>query len=258
MKKKKARRTTGYKRKRKHPVLKAVSFLLLLLCSYGGLDYYQNGNLEKTYQFLESILIHREYEESYPSLDSIPEYSGTPYVVINENIPEFTKEELEQSPFEFYSELDVLGRCGMTEAMLSRDLMPLEPRGEIGMIRPSGWHTAKYDIIEDRYLYNRCHLIAFELTGENANERNLITGTRYMNINGMLPWENQVAQYLRWNNDQVLYRVTPVFKGREAVARGVHMEARSVKTKEICFNIFVYNVQPGIKIDYSDGSSWLE
>lgn len=190
--------------------------------------------------------------------DSLPEYMGEAYVTINGNVPEFSKKELSSDIFEAYSELDALGRCGTAEAMLSRNLMPTEPRGEIGMIRPTGWHTVKYDVIEDRYLFNRCHLLAFELTGENDNEKNLITGTRYMNVSGMLPWENKIARYIRKTDDKVFYRVTPVFKGNELVARGVHMEAKSVKSDEIQFNIYVFNVQPGVRIDYRTGESWLE
>ncbi|MBP9999969.1 MAG: DNA/RNA non-specific endonuclease [Clostridiales bacterium] len=224
----------------------------------GGTDYYLHGNLEYTKQLIAYIFPGEEKLVSYDSLEEIPPYDGNPYVVLHDNIPSFTEEELSREPYEFYSELDSLGRCGVTEAMVSKELMPTEPRGEIGMIRPSGWHTAKYDIIDDKFLFNRCHLIAFELTGENDNERNLITGTRYMNFNGMLPWENKVAQYVRWNRDQVLYRVTPIFAGNELVARGVQIEAQSVKTKEIQFNIFVYNVQPDIVIDYRTGSSWIK
>lgn len=254
MDRKQMKKKKTYKRRRTSVFRRILLMIVILLGGYGGMDYYMNGNLDRTFQLFTGS--SGEETESYPSLDPLPEYDGSPYVIINNNIPEFEPSELYYDSFEYYSDLDALGRCGMVQAMLSRDLMPTEPRGEIGMIKPSGWHTVKYNLIEDRYLYNRCHLIAFELTGENDNERNLITGTRYMNVSGMLPWENRIAQYIRRTNDKVLYRVTPVFKGKELVARGVHMEARSIGSKEIQFNIYVFNVQPGINIDYSDGSSW--
>ena len=167
----------------------------------------------------------------------------------------------DSSSFESYSELDYLGRCGTAYANLSKELMPTEERGEIGSIKPSGWHTVKYpELIDDRYLYNRCHLIAFSLAGENANEKNLITGTRYMNIQGMLPFEREVLDYINETNNHVLYRVTPCFNEEELVARGVHMEAYSIEDQGmgISFNVFVYNVQPGILIDYSNGDSDVE
>ena len=191
-------------------------------------------------------------------MDSIPVYTGEPYVVINDNIPYFTKEEFQFEPFEYYSELDSLGRCGYAEAMIGLEIMPTEERGAIGMVKPAGWHTIKYDNIDGMYLYNRCHLIAYELAGENANERNLITGTRYMNVSGMLPFENMVARYVKNTGDRVLYRVTPVYDGEELVARGVHMEAEAVSTNDIKFNVFVFNIQPGIGIDYSNGDSWQQ
>ena len=190
----------------------------------------------------------------------IPEFSGEPYVVINNDHPFFTDEDMNTSSFESYSELDALGRCGVAFANVSRDLMPAEERGEIGTVKPAGWIQEKYEGIVDSnppYLYNRCHLIAFCLTGENANERNLITGTRYMNMTGMLPFEEQVAKYLDENDHHVLYRVTPVYDGNDLVADGVLMEAYSVEDKGrgICFCVFCYNVQPGIEIDYSTGES---
>ena len=162
---------------------------------------------------------------------------------------------------ESYSKLDRLGRCRTAFACIGTDIMPTEKRGSIGMVKPSGWHTVRYDnLVEGKYLYNRCHLIAYQLSGENANERNLITGTRYMNTEGMLPFENKVADYVRSTKNHVLYRVAPVFKGTELVARGVQMEAYSVEDRGegICFNVFVYNVQPGIEIDYASGDSHEE
>ena len=188
----------------------------------------------------------------------IPEYSGSPYVEINNNIPFFTDYPTES--FEFYSSLDELGRCGVAYANISTDLMPTEKRGEIGSVRPSGWHTVKYnDLIKDLYLYNRCHLIGYQLTGENANERNLITGTRYMNTEGMEPFESRVANYISSRNAHVLYRVTPIFDENDLLARGVLMEAYSTDDNGagICFCVFCYNVQPGIGINYADGDSWV-
>lgn len=193
----------------------------------------------------------------------IPEYSGVAYVEINNNIPFFEEEELSTESFEVYSELDALGRCGVAYANISRELMPTEERGEIGSIKPSGWNQAKYEGVIDSkppYLYNRCHLIAYCLTAENANEKNLITGTRYMNVEGMLPFEEKVAKYLDQNDNHVLYRVTPVFDGNNLIASGVLMEAYSVEDngEGICFCAYCYNVQPGVEIDYKTGESSLQ
>lgn len=203
-------------------------------------------------------------EESAPSeaageidIADIPEYSGSPYVEVSGNVPSFTDADL-SSPAETYTPLDSLGRCGSAMAIVSRETMPTEERGSIGMVKPSGWHTVRYDdLISDRYLYNRCHLIGYQLTAENANERNLITGTRYLNVEGMLPFENEVARYVESTGNRVLYRVTPVFVGDELVARGVQMEARSVEDggAGVSFNVFCHNVQPGIQIDYQTGQS---
>lgn len=193
--------------------------------------------------------------ESY-ALEEIPEYTGNPYVILNENVPDFDLENFENESYEYYSELDMYGRCGEAEANIGIDLMPTEERGSIGQVKPSGWQTVKYDIVDGNYLYNRCHLIGYQLSGENANRSNLITGTRYMNTEGMLPFENMVADYVRETKHHVLYRVTPIFEGDNLVASGVQMEAMSVEDEEICFNVFVYNVQPGITIDYANGDSW--
>ena len=192
-------------------------------------------------------------------LSNIPDYSGQPYVVLNDNEPEFTQEDLTAESYEQYSELDELGRCGIAVASIGIDLMPTEERGSIGQIKPSGWQTVKYDNVEGKYLYNRCHLIGFQLTGENANEKNLITGTRYMNTEGMLPFENMVADYIKETENHVLYRVTPIFESDCLVANGVQMEAMSVEDngEGICFNVYVYNIQPGIEIHYSTGESKL-
>lgn len=187
----------------------------------------------------------------------IPEYSGSPYVEVSGNVPSFTDADL-TSPAETYAPLDPLGRCGSAMAIVSRETIPTEERGSIGMVKPSGWHTVRYDdLISDRYLYNRCHLIGYQLTAENANEQNLITGTRYLNVEGMLPFENEVADYVEATGNRVLYRVTPVFVGDELVVRGVQMEAQSVEDggAGVSFNVFCHNVQPGIQIDYQTGQS---
>ena len=188
----------------------------------------------------------------------IPKYTGNTYVEINNNKPTFTKEEITTISFESYSDLDELGRCGVAEACIGTDIMPTEKRGQIGQVKPSGWHTVKYENVDGRYLYNRCHLIGYQLTGENANRKNLITGTRYLNVTGMLPFENEVADYVHSTGNPCMYRVTPFFKGDELVARGVEMEAESVKDQKISFHVFVYNIQPGIEIDYTTGNSWEE
>ena len=187
------------------------------------------------------------------------EYTQNPYITVNKNKPEFSKEDITIESFEQYSELDDLGRCGVAFACIGKDIMPTEERGPIGQIKPSGWHLDKYEIVDGKYLYNRCHLIGYQLTGENANEKNLITGTRYMNVEGMLPFENMVANYIKQTNNHVLYRVTPIYYETDLLSKGVQMEAFSVedKGKGISFNVFVFNAQPGIEIDYRDGSNEL-
>ena len=196
------------------------------------------------------------------SLDDLPAYSGEPYVTVNDNEPFFTQEDMTTNSYETYSDLDALGRCGTAWASVGMDTMPTQDRESISSVKPSGWQTAKYDtqLVDGGYLYNRCHLIGFQLTGENANEKNLITGTRYLNVDGMLPFENQVADYVKETENHVLYRVTPIFQGDELVARGVLMEGLSVEDggEGICFCVYTYNVQPGIVIDYATGNSWLE
>lgn len=238
--------------------------------SEGEYDRYENYDILKEPISEDESKADSVSEETYPTylldyseldIASVPEYSGEAYFILNDNVPEYTDEDKMNPIFEHYSYLDYLGRCGVATANLGLELMPTEERGSIGNIKPSGWHTVKYpELIEDRYLYNRCHLIAFSLAGENDNERNLITGTRYMNMSGMLPFENDVAKYIEKTGNHVLYRVTPCFEGDELVARGVHMEAWSVEDNGwgICFNVFVYNVQPGITIDYLTGDSWIE
>lgn len=195
---------------------------------------------------------------SVDTVAEVPEYAGAPYVEINDNQPEFAEEELVTVSYEEYSDLDALGRCGEAEACIGEDLMPDEERGDISDVTPTGWENKEYDVVDGGYIYNRCHLIGFQLTGENANEENLITGTRYMNTEGMLPFENMVAEYVHETDNHVMYRVTPIFEGDNLVASGVQMEAESVEDdgEGVCFNIYVYNVQPAIIIDYSTGDNW--
>ena len=184
-------------------------------------------------------------------------WDGQPYTAVNGNVPGFSEKDLTTASFESYSELDSLGRCGTAFACLGQDLMPRGERGDISGIHPTGWHSVQYDFIDGKNLYNRCHLIGWQLSGEDANRKNLITGTRYMNVEGMLPFENMVADYIKETGCHVLYRVTPVFQGSNLVADGVLMEAMSVEDQgdSISFCVFVPNVQPGVAIDYSDGSS---
>lgn len=195
------------------------------------------------------------------SLDEIPKFDGkSAYVEINGNTPFFTETDMRRESYEKYSALDSLGRCGVATACIGIDIMPTEERGSIGSVKPSGWHTVKYDIVDGRYLYNRCHLIGYQLTGENANKENLITGTRYMNVEGMLPFENMVADYVKETENHVMYRVTPIFDGTNLVASGVLIEAKSVEDngKSIEFCVYVYNNQPGIVVDYRNGESKLD
>jgi len=190
----------------------------------------------------------------------IPVYAGNVYTTINDNIPFFAADDTLPAGYEFYSPLDELGRCGPALALVGKETMPTEERGEIGMIKPTGWHTVKYPgIVDGNYLYNRCHLIGYQLSGENANEKNLITGTRYFNVTSMLPFENEVADYVKNTGNHVMYRVTPVFAGDNPVANGVLMEAYSTEDngEGVCFCVFIHNVQPGIEIDYATGDSWI-
>ena len=195
--------------------------------------------------------------QSSITLDSIPAYDGSPWVELNQNTPNFDPDALTQEAFEEYGPLDSLGRCTTAWANVCRELMPTEDRESISSVTPTGWINREYD---GEYLYNRCHLIGFQLTGENANEQNLITGTRYLNVEGMLPFENMVADYVKETGNHVLYRVTPIFDGDNLVASGVEMEAQSVEDQGegICFHVYCYNVQPGVTIDYATGESWPE
>lgn len=191
--------------------------------------------------------------------NTIPEYNNTPYIEINNNKPYFNNTDMTTVFYEHYSELDNLGRTGVAMACLGPEILPTEKRGPIGMIKPAGWHTVKYpDVIKDLYLYNRCHLIAFELSGENANEKNLTTGTRYLNISGMLPFENKTRKYIEDTHNHVIYRVTPVFINNELVCRGILIEAKSVEDNNLEFCVYCYNVQPGIIIDYTTGDSHVK
>ena len=207
-------------------------------------------------------MAYRWYQESQmepASMEEIPTYAGEAYVVIDSNQPDFPEETWTTTAYETYSELDYLGRCGVTEACIGTELMPTESRGDISSVKPTGWVQNQYDFVDGKSLYNRCHLIGFQLSGENANECNLITGTRYMNVDGMLPFEDMVADYVKETGNHVLYRVTPYFVDTELVARGVQMEAWSVEDNGdgICYNVFCYNVQPGVEIDYTTGENWL-
>ena len=207
--------------------------------------------------YLAPEIFHDEPKYAVLSLADVPAFSGEPYVVVEGNQPSFTEDDMTTESYEYFSPLDQWNRCGYVMACIGQDLMPTEDRGNIGQVKPSGWQSAKYDFVDGKYLYNRCHLIGFQLTGENANECNLITGTRYMNVDGMLPFENMVADYVKETGNHVLYRVTPIYEGSELVARGVQMEAFSVEDKGegICFHVYVYNNQPGVTINYADGSS---
>lgn len=232
--------------------MKKRSKLFVFILLLGVLFYFKEDIYNYTYSIINTS------NESY-DIKNLPEYDGNSYVIVNDNIPYFKEEEYTTTSFEKYSELDSLGRCGVASANISKDLMPTEKRGSIGMIKPSGWHTIKYDHIDGKYLYNRCHLIGYQLTGENANEKNLITCTRSMNTKGMLQFENMVTKYIKDTGNHVLYRVTPVFEGNNLVATGVEMEAYSVEDngKGIKFNVFVYNIEDGIIIDYKTGDSKL-
>lgn len=228
---------------------------ILILCVIISLSVFSCGCIEPQIQTKVQSSI-----EDVLSSSSLPEFSGSPYIEINGNVPYFTLDDYPRESFEEYSELDYLGRCGVCVANIGPDLMPTEERGYIGSVKPSGWQSVRYDFVDGKYLYNRCHLIGYQLTGENANERNLITGTRYLNIAGMLPFENMVADYIRETQNHVLLRVTPRFIEDELLARGVFMEAMSVEDEGegILFNIYCYNAQKGVIIDYATGDSYEE
>ena len=244
------RRQAGLSRER----LIALLAVIVITVAVAAIGLYANGSLT-----LDNLLVELGLKPpAAVVMDDIPDYSGQPYVVLEDNWPDFDAGELTIEAFETYSELDALGRCGPAYANICLEIMPTEPRGDIGQVKPSGWQTAKYDCVDGKYLYNRCHLIGYQLAGENANRKNLITGTRYMNVEGMLPFENMVDDYVENTGNHVLYRVTPVFEGANLVARGVQLEAFSVEDEGegVCFNVYVYNVQPGVGIDYATGESW--
>lgn len=229
-----------------------IALILVLIVGYFSPDILEEAKGNQ----LQNYIV---YTVSSADLENIPEYSNSPYVILNDNKPEFTEEELETDPFESYSELDSLGRCGVAMANIGLELMPKadEERESISSVEPTGWINREYEIVDGGYLYNRCHLIGYQLTAENANEKNLITGTRYMNTEGMLPFENEIAEYIKETRNHVLYRVTPIFEDDNLVASGVQLEAQSIEDSGvgICFNVYCYNVQPGITIDYATGES---
>jgi len=240
---------------------KLISWLLIfamLFCFTGCEAEDVEDALNTAIPILIAILEETEESpEELISLENIPEFTDQAYIPINNNVPFFDVTELTTESFEYYTELDELGRCGMTIACIGVDIMPTDDRGEIGSVKPTGWQSVKYDIVDGKYLYNRCHLIGFQLTGENANKQNLITGTRYMNTEGMLPFENMVADFVKETGYHVLYRVTPIYQGNDLVASGVQMEAWSVEDQGegICYHVYVYNVQPGVIIDYATGEN---
>ena len=234
--------------------IKILSLLLTLVIFLSGCGVWFTNEVDG-----QNELFIGTTDTRVDTLDEVPEFSDEPYVVLNDNKPNFKDSELVTESYEYFSPLDNLERCGYVMACVGKDIMPTEERGEIGMVKPSGWHTVKYDIVDGKYLYNRCHLIGYQLTCENANTKNLITGTRYLNIEGMLPFENLIADYVKETGNHVIYRVTPIFEGDNLLATGVQMEGYSVEDngEEICFNVFAYNAQPGITIDYATGESVL-
>ena len=212
-----------------------------------------------SYQYILPSYAYKDNSNNTSDVISIPSYDNEPYKEVNNNKPTFTDSEKELTEKEEYSDLDSLGRVGIAFALVSKSTMPTTKRGSIGMIKPAGWHTVKYDFVDGKYLYNRCHLIAHQLTGQNDNPKNLMTCTRSMNVDGMLPFENKVANYIKETNNHVLYKVTPVFDGDNLVANGAYMEAYSIEDKgKLSFNVYVYNVQKGVTIDYKTGESKLE
>ena len=235
---------------------KFLNILLILIVSLSVLSGCSAGENN----FFNDLDITAQSASDYANYDlsNIPDYDGKAYVELNGNVPEFSKSEKTYSEsFEEYGKLDSLGRCTYAVSCIGKDLMPTEKRGSIGSVKPSGWHISKYDFVDGKYLYNRCHLIGYQLTAENANERNLITDTRYLNVEGMLPFENDVADYIEITNNHVYYKVTPIFEGNNLVANGVQMQAYSVEDngQGISFNVYCYNVQPGVAIDYATGDN---
>lgn len=241
---------------------KFVIIIVLLIAAFLGYEVKTtdlSSGSDLLSQVIELIPSGDTAEQGSIDLSNIPEYNGEPYIAVNGNVPFFEDTEVTATSFEEYSDLDNLGRCGVAMASVGQDIMPTEERGSIGQIKPAGWHTVKYGCVDGKYLYNRCHLLGYQLTGENANERNLITGTRYLNVDGMLPFENMVADYVMETGNHVMYRVTPIYTGNNLVADGVLMEGYSVEDQGegITFCVYVYNVQPGVRIDYATGDSSL-
>lgn len=245
--------------------------VILALSGCGGQEIVQQENLQPSQNELveyetpaisqeQTEMVEQSNEPTVFDLSSIPKYNGSPYVAVNDNNPYFTESDYTTESFEKYATLDSLGRCGVAYANIGIEIMPTEPRGNIGNVKPSGWHSVRYENVEGLYLYNRCHLIGYQLSAENANTSNLITGTRYLNIHGMLPFESMVADYVKETKNHVLYRVTPIFEGNNLLASGVLMEGYSVEDdgEGICYNVYCYNVQPGIKIDYATGDNEAE
>ncbi len=254
------------KNKRYHIVLWLLIVLLLAGCqetSEIDIETQVQESNETTVQESNETAVQESEKNQAPEelqeshVSDIPDYYGEPFIVLNNNIPSFNQ--ISTESYESYSQLDALGRVGVAEACIGQDIMPTEERGAIGQVKPTGWHTVKYDHIDGMYLYNRCHLIGFQLTGENANEENLMTGTRYLNTPIMLEYENMVADYVRESKHHVMYRVTPVYEGENLLATGVIMEGYSVEDegKGVQFHVFVYNEQPGVTIDHATGESWL-
>ena len=236
-------------RKKTKKKLKKLFLLLFLVAVVNVINYYDSSFFDKI----------KSYALPSYSIGEVPEYKGKGYVIINGNKPGFKDDEITTKTFEKYSNLDLLGRCGVAYANISKETMPTKEREPIGMIKPTGWKYSKYDFIDGKYLYNRCHLIGFQLAGENANKKNLITCTRYANATTMLKFENKVANYVKRTNNHVLYRVTPIFNDTDLVAKGIQMEALSVEDngRGVKFNVYVYNVQDGVTIDYKTGNNYL-
>ena len=242
-----------------------VAVTILMLCIVGC----SANNEDATKPAYELSSTGENSANSFEAVDKTPvetevesntEFDGQPYKVVNNNLYDESIVPIAYESYEFYSELDDLGRCGIAHACIGKDLMPTEERGSIGSVKPSGWQSVKYDCVDGKYLYNRCHLIGYQLTAENANDKNLITGTRYLNVIGMLPFENMVADYIKETNNHVMYVVIPSYSGNNLVADGVYMMAKSVEDEGdgIEFNVFCYNIQPGIHINYEDGTSYEE
>ncbi len=264
-----------YRRGKKHFAIPTVLISIILIGLVVVINLrkksdYQSYTTNNTVNTSSNITSDISFDSSQSSAStciadpgSIPDYSGKDYIIINDGKPNFTDNDYKSISGQKFSNLDSLGRCGTAVAMIDRSMMPTGKRGDIGEVKPTGWVQNKYAGVIDSqppYLYNRCHLIAYALTGENANEKNLITGTRYMNATVMLPWEEKVMKYLDYSDNHVLYRVTPYFKGSELLARGVEMEAYSVEDNGagVCYHVFIYNVQPGIMINYNTGDNRLE